>query len=348
MRHTRKVCVGGITIGDGAPVTVQSMTNTPTANAEATLAQIRALKAAGCDLVRLAVCSDEDLAACRKILPAAGVPLVADIQFDWKLAAACSDAGFAKVRFNPGNIGSDDNVRRLTDVCKHNGTPIRVGVNLGSLQKDIAQRYGRTANALCESALQHVALLEKFGFYDTVVSVKASDVRICTQAYRLLHDACDYPLHLGITESGAKTAGIVKSSIGIGSLLLDGIGDTVRVSLTGDPVAEVTAAKHILVALGLRKGCEIVSCPTCSRCHIDLAAIYDEVAALTEHLDIPLKVAVMGCVVNGPGEASDADFGVAGGVGKSVLFSRGAVIKTVRNEEIVPALRQLLTEYMQK
>lgn len=347
MRHIRQVSVQNVRIGGGAPVSVQSMTNTHTSDAEATLRQVRALADAGCDIVRLAVCDDADLAACRTILSFSPVPLAADIQFDWRLAAACSELGFAKVRFNPGNIGSTDNVRRLTEVCKANKTPIRVGVNLGSLQKDIAAKYGRTAQALCESALAHVALLEKFGFYDTVVSVKASDVRLCVDAYRMLREKCDYPLHLGITESGGAYAGLVKSSIGIGALLLDGIGDTIRVSLTGDPVAEVKAAKQILLSLGLRKGCEIVSCPTCSRCHIDLARIYDEVSAMLEPVTVPLKVAVMGCVVNGPGEASDADLGVAGGNnGKSVLFAHGKVLQTVADEQILPALRKLIEDHI--
>lgn len=344
---TKKIHVGKIVIGGGAPVSIQSMTNTHTADTQATIAQIRALVDAGCDIVRLAVCNNDDIDSCRKILAAVQIPLVADIQFDWKLAVACSEIGFAKVRFNPGNIGSDDNVRRLTEVCKANGTPIRVGVNMGSLDKDIAERYGRTAEALCESALRHVALLEKFGFTDTVVSVKASDVTTCVHAYRLLHEKCDYPLHLGITESGTALPGIVKSSIGIGSLLLDGIGDTIRVSLTGEPVAEVHAAKQILMALKLRQGCEIVSCPTCSRCNIDLCAIYNEVARLTENIAVPLKIAVMGCVVNGPGEAADADFGIAGGNnGKSVLFRHGKVLKTVNNTQIVEELQKLIEEHI--
>ena len=346
MHSTRKIRVGNIEIGGGAPVSIQSMTNTHTADIDATAAQIKALQAAGCDVVRLAVCNDADVESCKKILAQTDVPLVADIQFDWKLAAACSAIGFHKVRFNPGNIGSYENVRKLTEICNSNGTPIRIGVNLGSIQKDVLEKYGRSPQALCESALRHVALLEKYGFYDIVLSVKASDVRICTQAYRLLHEKCAYPLHLGITESGAATAGIVKSAVGIGSLLLDGIGDTVRVSLTGDPVQEVAAAKQILQAVGLRSGSEIVSCPTCSRCQIDLSAIYAAVATLLEGVKKPIKVAVMGCAVNGPGEARDADFGVAGGNGgKSVLFSRGNIIKTVPNEEIIPELKKLLREF---
>lgn len=346
-KKKRKVQVGDITIGGGASVSIQSMTNTHTSDTEATIAQIRELEEAGCDLVRLAVCSDEDIESCKKIIAAVDVPLVADIQFDYKLAIACSEIGFRKVRFNPGNIGSDENVRKLVDVCKANGTPIRVGVNLGSLQKDIADKYGRTATALCESALRHVALLEKYGFYDTVVSVKASDIRICAQAYRMLNEKCDYPLHLGITESGGSFRGIVKSSVGIGSLLLDGIGDTIRVSLTGDPTLEVITAKQLLLALKLRKGCEIVSCPTCSRCNINLSEIYDKVVQLTENITSPLKIAVMGCVVNGPGEAAEADFGVAGGNGgKSVIFSHGKILKTVPDNEIVSELEKLLKEYV--
>ncbi len=344
MHTTRKIKVGNAFIGGGAPVTVQSMTNTRTSDTESTLGQINELKNAGCDIVRIAVCNSDDVDSCRKIIGRTDVPLVADIQFDYKLAVACSDIGFDKIRFNPGNIGSDENVKSLVHACKANGTPIRVGVNSGSLDKDILNKYGRTARALCVSALSHVKLLEKFGFYDTVISVKSSDVRLCVDAYRKLHEKCDYPLHLGITESGAKTAGIVKSSIGIGALLLDGIGDTIRVSLTGNPVEEVKAAKLILQSAGLRSGCEIVSCPTCSRCNINLSEIYDEVAKLLESVTVPLKVAVMGCVVNGPGEASDADLGVAGGLGKSVIFSHGRILKTVANENIITELKMLIDE----
>lgn len=347
MKQTRKVQIGNVTVGGGAPVSIQSMTNTPTADARATLAQIVALAKAGCDLVRLAVSNEEEVHSCRSILPQSPVPLVADIQFDYKLAVACSDIGFQKVRFNPGNIGSEAGVKELVHACKANGTVIRIGVNGGSLQKELLEKYGKTPQALAESALTHAHLLEKFGFYDTVLSVKSSDVRTCVQAYRILHEACDYPLHLGVTESGAKLAGIVKSSIGIGALLLDGIGDTIRVSLTGDPIAEAEAGKSILRSLGLRKGAEIVSCPTCARCGIDLAALYDEVERMLRDVQVPVKVAVMGCVVNGPGEAADADFGVAGGKnGKSVLFRKGKVLKTVRSDRILPELDCLLQEFL--
>ena len=347
MKATRKVQVGSIVIGGGAPVSVQSMTNTPTADENTTLSQITALADAGCDLVRLAVTNEEEVSVCRRILSKTNVPLVADIQFDYKLAVSCSDIGFPKVRFNPGNIGSEAGVRALVDACKANGTAIRIGVNGGSLQKDLLEKYGKTPQALAESALMHAAILEKYGFYNTVLSVKSSDVRTCIQAYTLLHEKCDYPLHLGVTESGAKLAGVVKSSIGIGALLSSGIGDTIRVSLTGDPIAEVETALQILRSLGLRQGAQIVACPTCSRCGIDLAALYNEVEAMLCGVKVPVKVAVMGCTVNGPGEAADADFGVAGGKnGKSVLFSKGKVLKTVSNERIVPELQALLTAYL--
>ncbi len=299
-------------------------------------------------MVRLAVTNEEEVAVCRRILAKTNVPLVADIQFDYRLAVACSDIGFQKVRFNPGNIGSEAGVKELVHACKTNGTAIRIGVNGGSLQKDLLEKYGRTAEALAESALMHAVLLEKFGFYNTVLSVKSSDVRTCIQAYTILHEKCDYPLHLGVTESGAKLAGIVKSSIGIGALLYNGIGDTIRVSLTGDPVSEAETAVRILQSLNLRKGAEIVSCPTCSRCGIDLAALYGEVETMLRGVQKPVKVAVMGCTVNGPGEAADADFGIAGGKnGKSVIFSKGEVLRTVSNEQIIPELQALLDEFLQ-
>ena len=345
MKLTKKVTVGSVEIGGGAPISVQSMTNTRTSDIAATVEQINALKNAGADIVRLAVVDDNDIAACKKILKSVTVPLVADIQFDWKIASKCSEIGFGKVRFNPGNVGSDANVSKLAEICKANRTPIRVGANWGSLSKDILEKYGRTATALCESALRHVALLEKFGFYDIVISVKASDVNTCIDAYRLISSKCDYPLHLGVTESGAKNAGIVKSAIGIGTLLSECIGDTVRVSLTGDPVHEVEIANEILKALKKKEGCEIISCPTCSRCSINLEEIRDEVEKMLAGIKKSLKVAVMGCVVNGPGEAADADFGVAGGNGKSVIFKRGKVLKTVENSKIIEELKQLIDEF---
>ena len=346
MQLTEKVKVGSVEIGGGAPISVQSMTNTHTSNVDATVSQINALTNAGCDIVRLAVTDDDDISASKEILKCVKVPLVADIQFDWKLAAKCSEIGFSKVRFNPGNVGSEANVSKLAEICKANRTPIRVGANLGSLSKDILVKYGRTPEALCESALCHVAVLEKFGFHDIVISVKASDVKTCIDAYRLVSSKCNYPLHLGVTESGAKDAGIVKSAMGIGTLLSEGIGDTVRVSLTGNPVREVEVANEILKALRLKEGYEIISCPTCSRCSVNLEEIRDEVESMLKKMGKPLKVAVMGCVVNGPGEAADADFGVAGGKEKSVIFRKGKVLKTVDNSMILSELKLLADELM--
>ena len=336
MKNTRKIKVGNIYVGGDAPVTVQSMTNTPTADFEATLAQIGALEASGCDIVRLAVSSDDEVKACKKIIGNTNVPLVADIQFDYRLAVACADIGFDKIRFNPGNIGDETKVKEVVTACKRNGVPIRVGVNGGSLDKAM-ENFGDKAETLAESALKHVAILEKFGFYDTVISVKSSDVRIMIDAYEKLHEKCDYPLHLGVTESGTKIRGVVKSSIGIGSLLLKGIGDTIRVSLTGDPVKEVEAARLILSAVGLNAGgVEIVSCPTCSRCHYDMEKVVDEVEKYVGPLKKNLKIAVMGCVVNGPGEAKDADIAVCGGGdGKVALYEKGRFIKSIAATDAV-------------
>lgn len=342
---TRQVRVKNLAIGGGAPVTVQSMTNTPTADVGATAAQIARLEAAGCDIVRLAVSGGEEVEACKQLLRQAKAPLVADIQFDYRLAIACSDIGMAKVRFNPGNIGSEDKIRELVAACKANGTPIRIGVNSGSLEKDLLEKFGNTAEALSESALRHARLLEKFGFYDIVLSAKASDVPRTVETYQRLSRACDYPLHIGVTESGAGNSGLVKSAVGLGALLLDGIGDTVRVSLTGDPVEEVKAARLILRAVGLDKNfVEIVSCPTCSRCKYDMERLVGELTRLTEKVTKPLKIAVMGCVVNGPGEAADADAGIAGGDGKAVVFKKGKVVLTAQAAEAEAELKRIITE----
>lgn len=337
------VTVGRFPIGNGA-VTVQSMTNTDTADFDATLGQIRALTDAGCDIVRLAVSDEREAETFGRLVKATDTPLVADIQFDYRLAIAASDAGAAKVRFNPGNIGSESRIAELVAACKANRTPIRVGVNGGSLEKDLLDTYGVTAAALCESALRHARLLEKHGFYDVILSAKASSVKTTIETYRQLHTACDYPLHVGVTEAGAYESGLVKSAIGIGSLLADGIGDTIRVSLSGEPVQEVRAAREILRALCLEPHCEIVSCPTCSRCKYDLMRIVDEVRAVTKDIKKPLKIAVMGCVVNGPGEARDADFGVAGGKDKAVLFRKGEVYKTVPFTEVAAELKKQIEE----
>ena len=340
----RIVKAGDIEIGGGT-VSVQSMTNTDTGDYAATLSQIRALKAAGCDIVRVAVSSEAEAAVFGRLVKAAGVPLVADIQFDYRLAILSSDLGAAKVRFNPGNIGSKMRIAELVAACKANGTPIRIGVNAGSLERDLLEKYGPTAEALSVSALRHARLLEKHGFYDIVLSAKASSVKTTIAAYRLLADKTDYPLHVGVTEAGAYESGLVKSAIGIGALLADGIGDTIRVSLSGDPLPEVAAGREILRALGLEAHCEIISCPTCSRCKYDLMAVVDEVRALTRDVRKPLKIAVMGCVVNGPGEARDADFGIAGGGDKAVVFVRGEKVKTVPFDQVKDELKKLIEAY---
>lgn len=326
----RAVKTGRITIGGGSPVSVQSMTNTDTADTEATTAQLKALEKAGCDIARLAVRDFKDVEACRRYIENFDMPLVADIQFDYRLAVACADIGFSKVRFNPGNT-SAAGVRELAAACKANGCPIRIGINGGSLEKDIKAKYGGvTAHGLAESAIRTVRSLERESFSDIVISVKASDVRLTVDAYTELDKLCGYPLHIGITESGAGTDAIIKSAAGIGGLLLAGIGDTIRVSLTGDPVREVITGKSILRAVGLDKNyVEVVSCPTCARCFYDLEGLVGKCKAITDGVNKPLKIAVMGCVVNGPGEAADADVGIAGGRDKAVLFRKGKVIRTL-------------------
>ncbi len=338
------VKAGNVEIGGGT-VSVQSMTNTDTGDYDATLSQIRALHAAGCDIVRVAVSSEAEAAVFGRLVQAAGVPLVADIQFDYRLAILTSDLGAAKVRFNPGNIGSETRIAELVAACRANGTPIRIGVNAGSLEKDLLEKYGPTAEALAASALRHTRLLEKHGFYDIVLSAKASSVKTTIAAYRLLAGRTDYPLHVGVTEAGAYESGLVKSAIGIGALLADGIGDTIRVSLSGDPLREAAAGHEILRALGLEAHCEIISCPTCSRCKYDLMSVVDEVRALTRDVRKPLKIAVMGCVVNGPGEARDADFGIAGGGDKAVVFVRGERVKTVPFARVKDELKKLIEAY---
>lgn len=343
---TKAIKLGNVTIGGGSKVTIQSMTNTPTADIARTSEQIERLVSAGCDLVRLAVSTDEEVEACKSYIAGAKVPLIADIQFDYKLAIKCSDIGFDKVRINPGNIGSEKGVAELVAACKANHTAIRVGVNGGSLQSGLT---GSGAAALAESALGSVAMLEKHGFYDIVVSAKSSDIKTMVEAYKILHGSCDYPLHLGVTESGDIADGTLKSAIGIGALLLEGIGDTIRVSLSGDPVSEVYAARNILRATGLDKNyCEVISCPTCSRCGYDLFSVVREVKNFVGDIDVPLKVAVMGCVVNGPGEAKDADCGVAGGKDRAVLFCGGKIVATVNQSEILPELKKLITSVLEK
>ena len=344
-RKSREVPVGNKKIGGNAPLAIQSMTNTDTLDAVATVAQIKAMEAKGCDIVRVSVPTLEAAETILKIKEAGVlIPIVADIHFDYKIALRCAELGFDKIRINPGNIGDEDRVKAVCDACRTRGIPIRVGVNSGSLEKHILRKHGApTPAALCESALYHVSLLEKFDFYDTVISIKASTVADMIEANRRLADACQYPLHLGVTEAGGGNRGLIKSSIGIGSLLCDGIGDTLRVSLTDDPTEEVDAAKQILQAVGMEGQCglDIVSCPTCARTKIDLIPLVKrfESAVAKEGLsDVPVKVALMGCVVNGPGEAREADVGIAGGIGEAVLFRHGEIVEKIPEEEIISRL----------
>ena len=344
-RPTHAVRVGNITIGGTAKIAVQSMTNTDTHDKEATMRQVLALQAAGCDVVRFTV---PDLAAADTVtyLKEAGVsvPLVADIHFDYRVALACAERGVDKIRINPGNIGDDSRVREVAAACRQRGIPIRIGVNGGSLEKEILAKHGApTASALAESALYHAALLEKCDFEDVVISIKSSDVSTMIAANRILAQKTAYPLHLGVTEAGRGEMGSIKSAIGIGALLADGIGDTLRVSLTADPVDEIAAAKRVLSALAVKGQCglDIVSCPTCGRTKIDLVrlAAEFEAAATTEGLmDMPLRVALMGCAVNGPGEAREADIGICGGVGEALLIAKGEIIGKIAEDRIIPTL----------
>ena len=341
---TRQIFVGGVPIGGGAPVTIQSMTNTRTDDVAATVAQIRRLAAAGCQIVRVAV---PDLAAAKAvgaIKEQIDIPLVVDIHFDYKLALECVAAGCDKVRINPGNIGGEDRVKAVAHACREKGIPIRIGVNGGSLEKRLLAKYGGvTPEALVESAFDHIALLHKFDFEDICVSLKSSSVATTMAAYRLMSEQSDYPLHLGVTETGTPRMGVLKSAVGIGGLLAMGIVDTMRISLSADPVEEVYAARDILKAAWVRReGAELISCPTCGRTRIDLISLAQEVERRLQGVDKPITVAVMGCVVNGPGEASAADCGIAGGVGEGLLFKRGEIIKKVPQDRLVDELFALI------
>jgi len=337
---TRQINVGGVLIGGGAPVAIQSMLNTKTTDVEGSLTQIRALQQAGCQIVRLAVPNMEAAKGFAEICGRSPLPLVADIHFDYKLAFAAAEGGAAKIRINPGNIGGEDRVEAVVKACKERNIPIRIGVNGGSLDKKLLEKYGHpTAEALVESAFQHIALLEKYDFYDTCVSMKSSTVPTMVAAARLFRERCDYPLHIGVTETGPVRMGLMKSAMGIGALLLDGIGDTIRVSLTDDPVEEVYAAKDILKAAGLRKeGVNIISCPTCGRTNIDLIGLVNQVEQALKNCEKPITVAVMGCIVNGPGEAREADIGIAGGDGCGMLFEKGQQIEKLPYDRLLPAL----------
>ena len=337
---TRQIYVGGVTIGGGAPVVIQSMLNTKTTDVAGSLAQIRALQAAGCQIARLSVQNMEAARGFADICAESTLPLVADIHFDYKLAIAAAEGGANKIRINPGNIGGEDRVKAVVDVCRDKKIPIRIGVNGGSLDKRLLEKYGHpTAEALVESAFEHLELLEKFGFYDTCVSMKSSTVATMVAAARLFREKCDYPLHIGVTETGPVKMGMIKSAMGIGALLLDGIGDTIRVSLTDDPVQEVYAAKDILKAAGLRKeGVNIISCPTCGRTRIDLIGLVNQVDEALKDCEKPITVAVMGCVVNGPGEAREADIGIAGGDGWGMIFEKGEQVEKLPYDQLLDAL----------
>ncbi len=343
---SKVVKVGDILIGGGNPVVIQSMTNTTTSDVEATVSQINKLEEAGCQLVRMTINNEEAAKAIGEIKKRVNLPLCADIHFDYKLALLAIENGIDKLRINPGNIGSDENIKAVVEKAKEKNIPIRIGVNSGSIEKHILEKYGKpTADGMVESAMYHINLLEKNGFTDIVVSLKASNVKMMVDAYRKISKLVDYPLHLGVTEAGTAFQGTVKSAIGIGSLLVDGIGNTIRVSLTEDPVEEIKVAKEILKVLGLiEAGVEIISCPTCGRTEIDLIGLAKKVEKEFENEKKKVKIAVMGCVVNGPGEAREADYGVAGGKGVGVLFKKGKIVKKVKESEILIELKKLIME----
>ena len=344
--HTKVIKIGGRVIGGGNPILIQSMTNTKTENVQATVAQIQALTAAGCDIIRCAVPTMEAAEALTEIKKQITIPLVADIHFDYKLALAAIKHGGDKIRINPGNIGSAERVKAVVDCARERNIPIRVGVNSGSLEKELVEKYhGVTAEGIVESALDKVKMIEDFGYDNLVISIKSSDVMMCAKAHQLIADKTDHPLHVGITEAGTLFSGNIKSAVGLGIILYQGIGDTIRVSLTGDPIEEIKSARQILKTLGLRKGgVEVVSCPTCGRTRIDLIHLANQVETMVsgmEGLD-GVKVAVMGCVVNGPGEAREADIGIAGGVGEGLIIKKGEILRKVPEEDLLDSLRSEL------
>ncbi len=347
---TRRIHIGDKVIGGGAPVLIQSMCNTKTDDTEATIAQILALEKAGCDIIRVAVPDMTAAKALEEIKKYIHIPLVADIHFDYKLAIESIERGVDKIRINPGNIGNLDRIRAVIEAAKSRNIPIRVGVNSGSLEKEILKKYsGVTAEGIVESALDKVKIIEDLGYENLVISIKSSDVMMCIKAHELIAKKTDYPLHVGITESGTVKRGTIKSSVGLGIILYQGIGDTIRVSLTGDPVEEITCAKILLKSLGLRKdGIEVVSCPTCGRTDIDLIGLANQVEELVEDYQLDIKVAVMGCIVNGPGEAKEADIGIAGGRGEGMLIKKGKVVKRVKEEELLNVLKEELDELSKK
>ena len=339
-RTSKQITIGDVKIGGGAPVTIQSMLNTPAQDFEASVEQAKRLETAGCEIIRAAIPNKESVKLIEHLKNAVHVPIVADIHFDYRLALEAVAAGVDKVRINPGNIGDDDRVRQVIQCCKQHNVPIRVGVNSGSLEKEILAKYGHpTAQALVDSALYHTSLIEKYDYDQIAISIKSSNVPTMIEAYRLAAEQCDYPLHLGVTEAGTERMGLIKSAIGIGSLLCDGIGDTIRVSLTDDPVKEVYAARDILKSIGLKKdGITFVSCPTCGRTQIDLIGLAHQVEERLKDCKADLTVAVMGCIVNGPGEAKEADIGIAGGVGNAILFRKGEILRKVPENQVVEEL----------
>lgn len=345
--HTKQIQIGNRTIGGGSPILIQSMTNTRTEDVAATVAQIKRLEAAGCDIVRSTVPTEEAALAIREIKKQISIPLVADVHFDYKLAIAAIESGADKIRINPGNIGGMDRVAAVVNAARERNIPIRVGVNSGSLEKEYLEKYhGVTAEGIVESALGKVHMIEELGYDNLVVSIKSSDVMMCVRAHELLAPQTDYPLHVGITESGTVQSGNIKSAVGLGIILNQGIGDTIRVSLTGDPVEEIKSAKLILRTLGLRKGgIEVVSCPTCGRTRIDLISLANEVEKMTAEFDLDIKVAVMGCVVNGPGEGREADIGIAGGIGEGLLMKKGEIIRKVPEADLLQTLRAELQNW---
>ncbi len=348
-QQSKEVLIGDVKIGAGNPIAIQSMTNTKTEDVEATVAQILALEAVGCEIVRCTVPTMEAAEAIKEIKKRIHIPLVADIHFDYRMAIAAIENGADKIRINPGNIGNLERVKAVVDKAKEYNVPIRIGVNSGSLEKNLVEKYnGVTAEGIVESALDKVKIVEDLGYDNLVVSIKSSDVMMCVEAHDLLADQCKYPIHVGITESGTLWSGNIKSSLGLGMILSKGIGDTIRVSLTGDPVEEIKTAKLVLKTLGLRQGgIEVVSCPTCGRTQIDLIGLANQVEKLVEDIPLDIKVAVMGCVVNGPGEAKEADIGIAGGKGEGLLIKKGEVIKKVKEEELLETLREELLHWGQ-
>ncbi|MBU5459823.1 flavodoxin-dependent (E)-4-hydroxy-3-methylbut-2-enyl-diphosphate synthase [Anaerostipes sp. MSJ-23] len=346
--NTKVVTIGTRKIGGGNPVAIQSMTNTKTENVEATVKQILALEKAGCEIIRCTVPTPEAALALKEIKKQIHIPLVADIHFNYRLAIEAIKNGADKIRINPGNIGGEENIRKVVETAKEYHVPIRVGVNSGSLEKHLVEKYkGVTAQGLVESALDKVAMLEKYDFHDIVISIKSSDVLMCAKAYELAAQKTDYPLHVGITEAGTLYSGNIKSAVGLGIILNQGIGDTIRVSLTGDPINEISSAKLILKTLGLRKGgIEVVSCPTCGRTNIDIISLANQVETLaSDYENLNIKVAVMGCVVNGPGEAKEADVGIAGGIGEGLLIKKGEVIRKVPEDQLLDTLRYELEHW---